>query len=101
MFCPQCGSERPDADHFCSTCGSPLRVDVRPSQLRFPLRWEYQDVCIPLDIPWMYPPDAERYKQMVERIDQIVLTYLQRLERSAGTVAELRGLPGERVGAVS
>jgi hypothetical protein len=27
MFCPQCGSQRPDTDNFCAVCGAQLRAD--------------------------------------------------------------------------
>lgn len=45
MFCPKCGSQRPDGDDFCAKCGASLR-DAASAQASRPMKWEYKDVLV-------------------------------------------------------
>ena len=32
MFCPKCGTQIPESDHFCPTCGEPVKAAKTPDE---------------------------------------------------------------------
>ncbi len=73
MFCPQCGSHRPDRANFCASCGRTLKQRATPAQMTGQHQWEYSEVAIPVLIQSRDSADLER------RFDELILRHLQRL----------------------
>lgn len=76
MYCPSCGTQHPESANFCMNCGLALNGMKAPGgQLAPRLRWEYQDLVIPLDVHEKDYRDGNPYSH--EYANRIILRHLQ------------------------
>ena len=80
MFCSQCGTQHPDDANFCMQCGRAFRDEVAGHGVP-KMRWEYQDITVPLNVHAVWAGDWEGERKVGERTDKIVLSSLEKLGR--------------------
>jgi hypothetical protein len=80
-FCPYCGEQHPDDFLFCPKTGRALREGLTPSApAQRPMRWEYTDVTIPLNIRHPIGKSLNfglMWENVRPQVDSIILAHLQ------------------------
>ncbi len=73
MYCPNCGTQHPDAANFCMNCGRAFRRRTSPQQTRS-RRWEYKDLVIP--VGWGEPGNPSDWA----KLDRLIEKHLEDAE---------------------
>ena len=78
MYCPKCGSQRPDEDDFCAKCGASLHgKQSSAAAAARPMKFEYKDHVVPIRVKMAASPPT--HPKNCALVDPIVLRELQRV----------------------